>query len=201
VAEDEPDIRNLYKIALEDRNHEVVLSEDGEECLQLYYNALDDIINLERNKKPAASRVKARATRKTKTGKQVVKPSRLLQYHQPFDAVILDYRMPKRDGMEVAKAILKVNPQQRIIFASAYVRNTLEDAIKQLKQVVELVQKPFEMQALIDTIEDKEIAKGIKKLTAELRKANRKEDSDSPTPYQIRDVFEGLRMIQKCRTF
>ena len=36
-----------------------------------------------------------------------------------FDVVILDYRMPKLDGMQTAKGILAINPHQRIIFASA----------------------------------------------------------------------------------
>jgi CheY-like chemotaxis protein len=39
----------------------------------------------------------------------------------PFDVVVLDYKMPSKDGMEVAKEILQINPYQRIIFASAYV--------------------------------------------------------------------------------
>ena len=73
----------------------------------------------------------------------------------PFDAVILDYRMPKKDGLEAAKEILELNPRQRIVFASAYVKETLEDSVKQLKQVVELMQKPFEADTLADTIEDK----------------------------------------------
>jgi CheY-like chemotaxis protein len=49
--------------------------------------------------------------------------------------------MPKKDGLEAAKEILELNPRQRIIFASAYVKETLEDSVKQLKQVVELMQK------------------------------------------------------------
>jgi CheY-like chemotaxis protein len=39
---------------------------------------------------------------------------------QHFDAVILDYKMPDRNGLEVAKEILTINPNQRIILASAY---------------------------------------------------------------------------------
>ena len=42
----------------------------------------------------------------------------------PFDVVVLDYKMPGKDGMEVAKEILTINPDQRIIFASAYVRDS-----------------------------------------------------------------------------
>jgi YesN/AraC family two-component response regulator len=33
--------------------------------------------------------------------------------------------MPGKDGMEVAKEILTINPDQRIIFASAYFKETL----------------------------------------------------------------------------
>src|ERR687888_253165 len=76
---------------------------------------------------------------------------------QPFDAVILDYKMPKINGLEVAKEILAVNSHQRIIFASAYVKETLVDSIQQLNQVVELIQKPFGEDVLVDTIEDKQI--------------------------------------------
>ena len=42
---------------------------------------------------------------------------------------------------------------KKIIFASAYVKDTLQDAVKELKQAVELMQKPFKVQALVDTIE------------------------------------------------
>jgi CheY-like chemotaxis protein len=74
----------------------------------------------------------------------------------PFDVVILDYKMPKKDGLQVAKEILDMNPEQRIIFASAYVQETLVESVKELKKVVELMQKPFSMSALIDTVENKE---------------------------------------------
>jgi CheY-like chemotaxis protein len=37
---------------------------------------------------------------------------------QPFDAVVLDYKIPQMNGLEVAKEILAVNPHKRIILAS-----------------------------------------------------------------------------------
>ncbi len=64
--------------------------------------------------------------------------------------------MPKKDGLQVAKEILEINPNQRIIFASAYVRETLGASVKELKREIKAIQKPFSMSALIDTIEDKE---------------------------------------------
>ena len=117
----------------------------------------------------------------------------------PFDAVILDYRMPKKDDMEVAKKVLSLNPHQRIIFASAYVKETLVESVKQLKQVVELIQKPFELSALIDTIEDKEIFAGLEKLNVKLHFTSK--NVYNLTHEQIRDLYEGLRMVQKGRTF
>jgi two-component SAPR family response regulator len=41
--------------------------------------------------------------------------------------------MPYINGIEVAKEILAVNPHQRVIFASAYVKDTVIDSIKNLK--------------------------------------------------------------------
>jgi len=80
----------------------------------------------------------------------------------PYDVVVLDYRMPKLDGLETAKAILKINPQQRIIFASAYVRDTLRDSVKNLQRIVELIEKPFEPKSLVELIEN---TRAIQELT------------------------------------
>jgi len=163
IAEDEPDIAMPYRIVLEKRNHQVMITDNGEACLEAYQDAI--------------KRTKSDGT--------------------PFDAVVLDYRMPKKDGMEVAKEILATNPHQRIIFASAYVKDTLVDSVKQLKQVVELMQKPFELESLVDTIEDKEIYAGLEKLNVKVQQIK---DLD-PTHEQVRDLVEGLSKIMKNRTF
>lgn len=73
---------------------------------------------------------------------------------ESFDAVILDYRMPLMDGYEAAKRILKVNPNQRIIFASAFGRETLENLVKNGGIIAEILQKPFDLDILVDTVED-----------------------------------------------
>ena len=115
----------------------------------------------------------------------------------PFDAVVLDYQMPNKNGLDVAKEILAMCPKQRIIFASAYVQETLADSITNLKQIVELLQKPFGLQALIDTIEDKEIYQDLEKLNVDIK--NLKELN--PSHAQIRDYLEALQKLQKGRTF
>jgi hypothetical protein len=53
--------------------------------------------------------------------------------------------MPSTNRMDVAKEILGIDPHQRIIFPSAYVEETLQESVKQLKKVVELMQKPFNL--------------------------------------------------------
>lgn len=127
-----------------------------------------------------------------------------------FDVVVLDYKMSDKDGMEVAKEILKINPHQRIIFASAYVIDTLREAVKKLNRVVELLQKPFTLEAFVNTIEDKEAYEGLRTLMVNIRhiEASQQQQNEqskmkiySLSEEQIRSLFDGLRKIQKYRTF
>ena len=192
IAEDESDISHTYRVALESRNHDVEITDDGVKCIQVYREELakrqaSSYKNMKHNNNLQDSRLTA-AT--------------------PFDVVVLDYKMPGKDGMEVAKEILEINPDQRIIFASAYVKETLENSVKQLKRVVELLQKPFEIQAFIDTIEDRQVYEELKKIMINIRamddnNASSEENSgySSTSRERIRDLFECVRKIQKNRTF
>lgn len=202
IAEDEPDIWKAYKIALESRDHEVLISEDGDECIKIYKQEL-----LEQQKRRAKDVLYDENKKKlSNDGDNYVNRK---QNRPPFDVVILDYRIPQKDGLQVAKEILELNSYQRIIFASAYVRETLAESVKHLKQVIELLQKPFIADMLVDTIEDKEAQEGLKMLMMNLRKqanqdGNNKDNNshnDEPSLEQIGDLFEGLRKIQKGRTF
>lgn len=166
IAEDEPDIATTYRIALERRNHSLVMADNGDDCLKAYHDAL----------------------------KQMPNPN-----GSPFDAVVLDYRMPKKDGLKVAKEILAVNSHQRIIFASAYVRETLVDSVKELKQVVELLQKPFTLDAFVETLEDKEIYPELEKFNVQMSFSSF--NLYNHTPEDMGNMLEHLRVIQKCRTF
>src|SRR5919206_393943 len=165
LAEDNQEISTLYNITLAPRGHQVTVTNNGEECLQVYHRELQNV------------------TLSTNPSDHV----------QPFDAVILDYKIPKINGMQVAKEILAVNPHQRIIFASAYVKETLMDSIQQLNQIVELLQKPFGENELIDTIEDKEIYSALQKFDIkieEVKAANFRHE-------QLRELLETLKKIEK----
>ena len=72
----------------------------------------------------------------------------------PFDVVILDYAMPLKSGVEVAKEILKLNPNQRIIFISAYPNQMLSE-FKDSEKAIEFLSKPFSLTALVNVVENR----------------------------------------------
>src|SRR5215467_9838368 len=170
IAEDEKDLSLLYKQALEDRGHHVTITPNGEDCLKTYHDVFQEM-----------------TLHNTNTMKRL---------RVPFDVLLLDYKMPQINGLEVAKEILAVNSHQRIIFASAHVKETLEYSIKQLKQVVELMQKPFSINKLIDTIEDSEVYDELRKLNVDIDIVK----AIIPTHQQITDLLERLRRIQKNKS-
>lgn len=116
------------------------------------------------------------------------------RYVSDFAVVVLDFKMPKKDGMEVAESILKLTPGQRIIFASAYVKDTLLESVKKLNRAVELIQKPFELRTLVDTIEDMQMyAKLYQFNTNNIRKISRFNLSHE----QLLDLTEQASEIMK----
>jgi CheY-like chemotaxis protein len=157
IAEDDIDLISLYRYTMERRNHEVVASGDGEECLNLYYEELERTQNVKQGI----------ATKK-----------------QPFDAVILDHKMPKINGLEVAREILAVNPNQRVIFASAFTNDIIMDSAKDLRYV-EAIQKPFRLRKLVDNLEYKEIYSKLKSLKIDVDVVR----ALNPTHGQIKDLL------------
>jgi DNA-binding response OmpR family regulator len=129
--------------------------------------------------------------------KNSLKQNPQLQDRSHFDAVILNYKMLKKDGMEVAKEILELNPNQRIIFVSAHVKDPLVDPEVHLKQIVEFMQEPFDTSALVETIEDKEIYCGLEKLNVNVKKIR----DLNPSHKEIKDFLGGLLEIKKGITF
>jgi CheY-like chemotaxis protein len=115
----------------------------------------------------------------------------------PFDAVVLDYQMPIKNGLETAKEILKINPHQRIIFASGYVQETFFDSVKNLKQITEIMKKPFKLEALLDTLEDTEIYSKLEQLNVDISAIKEL----NPSHEQIKAYFDVLSQLQKGRTF
>ena len=92
---------------------------------------------------------------------------------------------------------MAINPHQRIIFASGYIQETFLDSIKNLKQITEIMQKPFSLQALVDTIEDKEIYSQLEKLNVDVAAIKEL----NPSHAQIKAYFDVLCKLQKGRTY
>ena len=66
-----------------------------------------------------------------------------------FDLVILDHRMPRMNGMEVAKEIAAMNPSQKLLMITAY-SGVLDLAQKPAK--MKIMSKPFEVDELLSVI-------------------------------------------------
>lgn len=198
IAEDDLDISALYKKALEKRKHSVVLTYTGEACLENYLDAFHDTKS--RRDDPEVTTKKTRVLSSSTSNESNSRYNASSKETVPlnlYDVVILDYKMPGMNGMDVAKEILGVNPHQRIIFASAYVRETLQESVKQLKQVVELMQKPFSLSQLVDAVEDKEVYEQLKSLNVDVNRIRAAE----PSHQVVIDLLERLKKIQKYRTF
>ncbi|WP_156416053.1 response regulator, partial [Nitrosopumilus sp. Nsub] len=87
-----------------------------------------------------------------------------------FDCVVLDYKMPVMDGFEAAKSILNVNPKQRIIFASAYLDETIEKQIQKLKRITEIIKKPFKINDMVTVLESTEMHTMVEKFNMNISK-------------------------------
>jgi len=175
IAEDESDIAVLYKTVLEKRKHKTTITTNGEDCLKAYHEVCQ---------------------RKRLATEQQLHPQyghAFLSKDLPFDVVILDCKMPHINGIEVAKEILAVNPHQRIIFASAYIKDTVIDSIKNFGQIMtESVQKPFEIKRLIDLVEDKIIYQELRKLNVDIDIIK----ALNPTHEQLSDLIQRLRDVR-----
>ena len=168
IVDDEPDILVSYQEALENVNHLVTTSLNGKKCLEIYRQEFKES--------------------QSKTDD----PSEAC----PFDVVVLDYKMPKMNGLDTAEEILLLNPRQRIIFASAYVYGTVEDSMRQLGRIVEVLKKPFALSELVDLIENKKIYAELEKLNVNVHNLK----GINPSHESVKIYLEALEMLQKSRT-
>ena len=173
LAEDEQDIARLYRATLEKRGHHVTMALDGEECMRLY--------NFAHRQKNSSNASKEETS--LHDNNVIKKP--------PFDAVILDHRMPRKTGLQVANEILMLEPEQRIIFVSAYAKESLAKPIGEFNAEVELYQKPIGLDKLVDAIEDKMLYAELKKLGADVNRIAEM----NPTHKQLKQLVEGLQRI------
>jgi two-component system cell cycle response regulator CpdR len=129
VAEDEQVIADSYRLFLESRKHKVLVCYDGEQCLKTF----NEHIKSEQS-----------SSKRSPSSKTV---------SSPFDLIILDYRMPKRNGVEVAEQILSKVPNQRILLATAYSHELAGLEVLKSSPNIEMINKPFEFEVLAGVVE------------------------------------------------
>jgi two-component system, cell cycle response regulator CpdR len=69
-----------------------------------------------------------------------------------YDLVILDHKMPRMEGTDVAKEIIEMNPKQRILFVTGHVKEMMK-GVRKIGEKIELIQKPFPVDAMIRQVE------------------------------------------------
>ena len=86
-----------------------------------------------------------------------------------YDLVILDHKMPRMAGTDVAKEIIEMNPKQRILFVTGHVKDMMK-GVRKIGEKIELMQKPFRISAMISQVENAKLRwqkKMIKKTALE----------------------------------
>jgi CheY-like chemotaxis protein len=139
IAEDEPNTLMVLRLVLEHRGHQVITATDGEQCINVYRTEFF-----------------ACARREQTTAGSYDRNIGTIE-EQPFDVVVLDYRMPKKTGMETAAQILRLNPKQRILFASAHTPSIISELagyLQDKEKCIEWLQKPFDMALFADFLEN-----------------------------------------------
>jgi CheY-like chemotaxis protein len=79
----------------------------------------------------------------------------------PFDVVVVDYHLPGKDGIEVIEHILSAAPSQRVLIASSYPEDVIRKSAQMLQKAVELIQKPFDLNYFMDTVEGRRVSEVV----------------------------------------
>jgi DNA-binding response OmpR family regulator len=118
----------------------------------------------------------------TKDGEECLKTYRDVTTNDvsPFDVVVIDYLMPIKDGITVAKEILKESPKQRIIFVTGHGPKLLSE-LNDFDEQVEVLVKPLSATALISKIENRRQKEIAKQLYFNLKKWDGTEGLSKPT--------------------
>lgn len=90
--------------------------------------------------------------------------SKTNQLENYFDVVILDHNMPVLNGLQTAIEILKLNPYQRIIFASGHIEKIVSESLIQFNKAIEVIKKPFSIEALDDMINNKTLLNKLEEI-------------------------------------
>ncbi|TVP39764.1 response regulator [Candidatus Nitrosocosmicus arcticus] len=145
IIEDDDDICQLYSIWLEENRHDYIIAKNYEDGISEYEKSIQQ------------------SDENYKSDNNI------------FDLVVLDYDLPSKDmssnqnGLHIAKEILELKSDQRIMFASAWPKKAFVEYVSTLKSVPEVLPKPFEKEEFINLAEKINLYDIAKKFTKQLR--------------------------------
>lgn len=145
IIEDDDDICQLYSIWLEENRHDYIIAKNYEDGMLEYEKSIE------------------------KTSEDY------RSFNNVFDLVVLDYDLPSKNvsghqnGLHIAKEIMELKNDQRIMFASAWPKKAFVEYVSTLKSVPEVLPKPFEKEEFINLAEKINLYDIAKKFTKELR--------------------------------
>jgi DNA-binding response OmpR family regulator len=148
IIEDDDDICQLYSIWLEENRHDYIIAKNYEDGISEYEKSIH-IYDYDNDDYKS--------------------------YNKSFDLVVLDYDLPSKNisasqnGLHIAKEILELKNDQRIMFASAWPKKAFVEYVSTLKSVPEVLPKPFEKEEFINLAEKINLYDIAKKFTKQLR--------------------------------
>jgi two-component system cell cycle response regulator CpdR len=112
----------------------ILVAEDEPEVLQYYKLLLEEL----------GYEVVA-----TKNGQECLDAYKNIAGSRGFDLVILDHKIPRKTGMEVANEIAAISPSQKLLMVTAYA-GVLD--LTQKPESMIIMSKPFNPEELISTV-------------------------------------------------
>lgn len=147
-------IDNIYQQeVIEKKSMKILIADDDRDILALYKTFLES---------------KDKEVTVTTDGRKCVEEykrkynSQELQNY--FDVVVLDQKMPIMTGLQAAEEILKINPKQRIVFASGYLEKTLLEVLTKLNKAIAVIEKPFSLEVLDYMINTSDVFEKLEKI-------------------------------------
>ncbi len=71
---------------------------------------------------------------------------------RPVDLLLTDIRMPRMDGISLARSVMQMYPDTAVLYISGYPFELGEERTKNPKNVCASLAKPFSKQALLDAV-------------------------------------------------
>jgi CheY-like chemotaxis protein len=166
IAENNKNDITFYQCLFSNHGYRVLIATDSEESLKKY--------KAEMVKAAAVSEMQKRRRREGQKKRGLLSRDHFFfpssPVVMPFDAVMLNHRVSDTDGIHVAKDILSFNPHQRVVFVSESVKYTTEVQNEFKGKVVDVMQKPFYPEALIELLGSAKLYQALKDLGVNIKK-------------------------------